>query len=191
MSDASCWTEECTFTGTSTQSNAEEGPCTATAGYIANAEIQDILNDASRVNQNYVDEASNTNILVYDDIQWVGYMDDSIKSTRQTLYQDLNMGGSTNWATDLEAYNDVPYPVTSWDEFVSDVHNGQYPFSIDEVISGNWTTVQCTDPAVNLWVEDKMSSEQRWSQLDGNDAWTDVTNQWINVDQPSNDITFT
>jgi hypothetical protein len=190
MSDASCWTEECTFTGTNTQSNAEEGPCTATAGYIANAEIQDILNNASRVNQNYIDEDSNTNILVYDNVQWIGYMDDSIRASRQSLYQGLNMGGSTDWATDLEAYNDVPYPATSWADFISDIENGQYPLSEHLTMTGNWSTDQCTDPAVNLWVQDKMSAAQRWSELDGDDAWTDITNQWINVDQPNDDITF-
>jgi len=190
MSDASCWTEECTFTGSNSQSNAEEGPCTATAGYIANAEIQDILNDPSRVNQNYIDGPSNTNILVYDDVQWVGYMDDDVRAARIAVYQALSMGGSTDWATDLEAYNDVPYPATSWADFISDIENGQYPFSEKETITGNWTSVQCTDPAVNYWVEDDMSAEQRWSELDGDDAWSDVTNQWINVDQPAGDITF-
>lgn len=63
-------------------------------------------------------------------------------------------------------------------------------FSERETITGNWTSVQCTDPAVNLWAQDKMSAEQRWSEMDGDDAWTDVTNQWINVDQPNGDITF-
>lgn len=118
MADPGCWTEECLFTGTNTQSDAAQGPCTATAGYIADAEIYDILNDASRVNQNYVDNVSNSNILVYDNNQWVGYMDPSTKATRQSLYQSLSMGGSTVWASDLEAYNDVPYPATSWNEFI-------------------------------------------------------------------------
>jgi len=120
MADASCWTEECLFTGTNTQSNAEQGPCTGTAGYIADAEIYDILNDPSRVNQNYVDDVSNSNILVYDNNQWVGYMNPSIKAARQSLYQGLHMGGSTDWASDLEAYNDVPYPSTSWNEFIQE-----------------------------------------------------------------------
>jgi hypothetical protein len=129
MSDASCWTEACTFTGTNSQSNAEPGPCTATSGYIANAEIQGIINDPSRVNQNYIDTDSNTYILVYDDVQWVGYMDDTIRASRQSLYQSLNMGGSTDWATDLEAYNDPPFPTTSWAEFISDAINGIDPLA--------------------------------------------------------------
>lgn len=190
MSDASCWAEDCTFTGSSSQSNAEEGPCTATAGILANAEIQSILQNATRVNQNYIDEASNTNILVYDDVQWVGYMDDAIKASRQSLYQGLNMGGSAEWATDLETYNNVPYPATSWPEFISDIRIGQVLFSESENITGNWTSVQCTDPAVNFWVQDQMSAQQRWSEIDGDDAWADVTNQWLNVDQPNGDITF-
>ncbi|KAH8703812.1 hypothetical protein BGW36DRAFT_288853 [Talaromyces proteolyticus] len=190
MSDASCWTENCTFTGSSTQSNAEEGPCTATAGYIANAEIQDILNDPSRVNQNFVDDTSNTNILVYDNVQWVGYMDNNIKALRTSLYKSLNMGGSTDWATDLETYNNVPYPATSWTKFISDIKSAINPLSEQENITGNWTSVQCTDPAINYWVQLNMTSEQRWSEMDGDDAWADVTNQWINVDRPQNKITF-
>lgn len=192
MSDASCWTEECTFTGTQTQSNAEEGACTATAGYLANAEIQDILNNASRINQNYLDDNSYTNILVYDDVQWVGYMDDSNKATRQLVYQVLNMGGSTDWATDLTTYNNVPYPATSWTGFISDVVNGQDPLTIvDLPRTGNWTTVQCDVPAVNMWVEHEMTAEQRWSEMDGDDAWADVINQWLYEDQPTGKFPFT
>lgn len=190
MSDASCWTEGCTFTGSKTQSNAEEGPYTATAGYIANAEIQSILNNPSRVNQNYLDDISNTNILVYDNVQWIGYMDDSVKASRQSLYQSLNMGGSTDWATDLETYNNVSYPATSWLVFILEIQNNVYPLSEPENITGNWTTVTCDDPAANHWEEENMSAAQRWSQMDGDDAWTDITNQWINVDQPAGKITF-
>lgn len=118
MADPACWTEECLFTGTNTQSNTEEGPCTGTAGYIADAETYAILSDSSRANQNYVDVGSDSNILVYDTNQWVGYMSPDIKSARQSLYQGLSMGGTTDWASDLEAYNNVPPPSTSWADFI-------------------------------------------------------------------------
>lgn len=117
-------------------------------------------------------------------------MDDALKASRKSLYQSLNMGGSADWATDLEAYNNVPYPATSWPEFISDIRIGQVLFSGSENITGNWTSVQCTDPAVNFWVQDQMSAQQRWRKMDGDDAWADITDQWLNVDQPSGEITF-
>jgi hypothetical protein len=110
MAGAGYSTELCTYTGSQTQSDAAGGLCTGTAGYISNAEIKDILNDPSRVNSNYVDVGSNSNILVYDNIQWVGYMDADIKASRQSLYQGQGFGGTTNWATDLEDYNEPPGP---------------------------------------------------------------------------------
>src|SRR4051794_16790345 len=66
MANAGCYNQQCFFLGTNTQSFALAGPCTGTAGYISNAEIKAILNDASRVNQNYIDQLSHSNILVYD-----------------------------------------------------------------------------------------------------------------------------
>src|ERR1700761_5132405 len=104
MADANCHTEGCLFTGTNSQSNAVAGPCTGTAGYMADAEIKDIMNNSSRVVQNYLDEGSNTNVLVYDNDQWGGWVDSDTKAARKSLYQSLNMGGTTDWATDLQSY---------------------------------------------------------------------------------------
>jgi hypothetical protein len=191
MSDASCWTEECSFTGGQDASNAAAGLCTGTAGYISNAEIQDILNDPTRVNQNYLDEGSNTNILVYDNVQWVGYMDSTLKSSRHNLYQGLNMGGSTDWATDLEVYNDVPYPATSWADFIADIENGQDPLTEYEVQTGTWATIQCDVPAANDWMKQGMSAETRWALLDGSNAWSDLMNEWVNVIEPTHNSSFT
>lgn len=67
MADASCYTHDCLYTGTASQSDAAEGPWTGTAGYISDAEIYDIINNnSSRVNQNYFDTTSNSRNVVYD-----------------------------------------------------------------------------------------------------------------------------
>ena len=64
-------------------SQAEKGPCTQTGGYISNAEIEAIITESpGRVNQHFLDDTSNTNILVYDDTQWVGYMDSAVREAR-------------------------------------------------------------------------------------------------------------
>jgi hypothetical protein len=177
MSDAGCSTEQCTYTGTNIQSNAEPGNCTATNGYIANAEITDILNNASRVNSNYIDVGSNTNILVYDDIQWVGYMDDSIKSSRKSLYQGYGFGGTSDWATDLAEANNPPDEVRSWAVFKLAIQNGIDPSTVRKSTdTSDWLSItDCT----NQYVSTKTyTPSQRWAGVDGPDAWADCQNQW-------------
>ena len=128
MADASCYGPTCFFTGSASQSNAEVGPCTQTAGYISDAEVNDIItNNATRINQNFIDPTSNSLIVVYDDIQWVAMMNDQIRSERTALYTALNMGGSTNWASDLETYNDAPGG-QSWSTFKLLVKSGLDPY---------------------------------------------------------------
>lgn len=43
MAQAGCDSEECKFTGSPRLSNAAKGRCTDTAGYISNAEIDEII----------------------------------------------------------------------------------------------------------------------------------------------------
>ncbi|KAJ6450604.1 class V chitinase-like protein [Mycena sanguinolenta] len=100
MTTAGCTGPLCTFTGPS--SGATPGPCTQTAGYIADAEINQII--AAGNVQTFHDASSDTDILVYDSVQWVAYMNDATKASRTTTYQGLNMGGVSDWAVDLQAF---------------------------------------------------------------------------------------
>lgn len=186
MADAGCYGPQCVFTGTASQSNAAEGPCTGTAGYISDAEINDIVtNNASRVNQNFLDVTSNSRIVVYDDVQWVATMDSSILSERQTLYKGLELGGTTNWASDLETYNDAPSGSSSWAQFRLSISTGIDPYA-EGNRTGNWTSISCDDPAVeNL----NLDPDVRWAEMDAPDAWTDVINVWTQYD--SSKTTFT
>jgi hypothetical protein len=187
MADASCHTSDCLFTGTAVESNAAEGPCTGTPGYISDAEIYDIINGnasplgtrQSRVNQDYVDTASNSRIIVYDDTQWVAFMDDDIRIQRAALYQGLSMGGTTNWASDLETYNEAPNSGGSWNTFVSNVMLGVDPY-IEGERTGNWVNIDCNDQSI----EDLrgLTPQQRWSMMDGANAWADVLEVW-KIDQ--------
>jgi chitinase len=52
----------------------------------------------------YLDEDIYSNIVVYDDTQWIGYMDDENKAGRLLLYQAYNLGGTADWAVDLQSY---------------------------------------------------------------------------------------
>jgi chitinase len=115
MTTAGCYTEMCTYTGPN--SGAYAGLCTQTPGYISNAEINGIIDGNGTVTSadgsvvditgtplTYLDTNSYSNIVVYDDTQWVGYMDDSNKATREALYQTYNFGGTADWAIDLQSY---------------------------------------------------------------------------------------
>jgi chitinase len=115
MATAGCYTEECLFTGPA--SGAYAGLCTQTSGYIANAEINGIISgdgtvltpdgDTLQVTGTpltYLDFNSYSNVVVYDNNQWIGYMNDTNKAGRITLYQNLNLGGTTDWAIDLQNY---------------------------------------------------------------------------------------
>lgn len=206
MTDGSCYTPECTFGGGAAGSTADPGPCTDTAGYLADAEISDIMDGtnstsnekrrrrrglhsrdtalSSRVNQYYYDEVSDSQIMVFDDNQWVSFMTDDILASRTSLYKGLSLGGTTNWASDLQTFNDAPGNMPNWDEFLLAVKSGINPQSELAVdpsqLTGNWTKLNCSDPAVvNVLT---MSSEERWDGMDCPDAWADVISVWNNVD---------
>lgn len=191
MAEAGCYGPECTYLGSADDSQATPGKCTQAAGYLANAEILAILANSSRVNENYIDIKSNTNILVYDDTQWVGWMSDGIKNSRKSVYQGLSMGGWTDWATDLQKDNNPPFTSTSWTNFIGDVDLDRDPYA-EGNRTGNWTSMNCENPAVQDSLY--MACSQRWSELDASNAWSDAINVWKTIDEPkvgNNETKFT
>ena len=68
MAQAGCYSESYLFTGSPRVSNAAEGRCTATADYISNAEINEIIATGS-INKQWIKEGSS--IMVYNDTEWV------------------------------------------------------------------------------------------------------------------------
>lgn len=105
MTTANCTGPDCTYTGP--DSGATPGRCTQTTGYFSNVEIYEIISTNPNV-QVLFDDDSDSDIIVYNDTQWVGYMTNTTKSTRTTYYKGLNMGGTTEWAIDLEQFIDDP-----------------------------------------------------------------------------------
>ena len=98
MSTPGCTTSNCTYTGPGL-----EGECTQTAGYMAQAEINQIILDNPTA-QTLKDSSTDTDILVYNNTQWVGYMSNDSRTDRTALYKYLNFGGTSEWAIDLEAF---------------------------------------------------------------------------------------
>ncbi len=169
------------------ESDATKGRCTATAGYISNAEIGEIIKDGSRVTNHFVDAGGNSNILVYDDLKWVGYMDDDTRSSRNALYAGLNMRGTTNWASDLHSFHDVPKPMESWGQFRSVVNGGGEPWN-DGPRSGNWSNIGRNSQAK----QDirGLSPKQRCDGMDCDSAWSDVISVWNERDRDHSSFTF-
>ncbi|KAF3018153.1 hypothetical protein E8E14_009945 [Neopestalotiopsis sp. 37M] len=143
------------YTGSRTSSDATKGVCTGTAGYIADAEIAEIMEDSSRVVKSFVDSTSNSDIPVYNDTQWVGYM---------------------NWASDWKEYHDVPSPATSWAISKEKVVSGEERLTYLPK-NDNWTAFDCTDE-YNINLLDYTPSE-RWKGPDFDAAWDDVVGIWL------------
>jgi hypothetical protein len=63
MAQAGCYGPDYTFNGDRLNSNTKKGRCTGTAGYIADAEIAEMLADESCVVSHFVNSSSNIDIL--------------------------------------------------------------------------------------------------------------------------------
>ncbi|KAL2846688.1 glycoside hydrolase [Aspergillus pseudoustus] len=99
MTDGSCTGPDCTYTA----NGAKKGDCTDTSGYLANAEINNIIASDDTAVTGY-DEDSDSDWMVYDGNQWVAYMTDDTKSKRTSMYKGWNLGGTTDWSIDLQKF---------------------------------------------------------------------------------------
>ncbi|KAH8894612.1 glycoside hydrolase, partial [Thozetella sp. PMI_491] len=132
MAAAGCEGPDCTFTGDRLNSNAAKGKCTDTAGYISNAEIIQIIQDADVSIHSYYDAGSDSDILVYDETEWVAYMTDTTKNRRRASWKGYNFAGTIDWALDLQRYtDDTPYEVV---------------YVATEIYGG--TPAECTGPCI-------------------------------------------
>jgi chitinase len=106
MAQAGCTGPMCQFTANADNSSqAEPGECTATAGYISNAEINNLVNaNVSSGAKTWYDSVTDSNYAVWDNTQWVSYMTEDVKESRKKRWQNLNFAGIVDWAVDLAEY---------------------------------------------------------------------------------------
>ncbi|KAH6892884.1 glycoside hydrolase family 18 protein [Thelonectria olida] len=124
MAQAGCTGPACKFTGSPRVSNAAKGRCTNTAGYISDAEIQDII-DYGKVTKQWTDAGSN--ILVYNNTEWVAYMDKGTKASRAKLYASYNFAGTSDWAVDLQEFVDGTGEDDGYDpNYVAKINNDYF-----------------------------------------------------------------
>jgi hypothetical protein len=88
MTDPSCTGPECLFNGPN--STATPGVCTDTAGYLADAEINQYIQQGA---QTYHDAESDSDVTVFNG-NWVAYMNPQTKSERIGLYSAANFAGT-------------------------------------------------------------------------------------------------
>ncbi|GAB1317774.1 chitinase [Madurella fahalii] len=87
------------------------GPCTR--GYLALAEINEIIKRSGDNTLYFYDSESNTDILLYNG-DYISYMTPASKETRRAELVSLNFAGSVDWAVDLQSFaeDDKGAPVT-------------------------------------------------------------------------------
>lgn len=105
MTKAGCWGPDCTYVGA--DSAAAPGRCTDTKGYISNFEIREIIKKGG-VEQHH---SADGDILIYNGLEWVSWMNTDSYQTRLNWVKGLNFGGTSDWAIDLDAnYGDNDGP---------------------------------------------------------------------------------
>ncbi|KAI8409045.1 hypothetical protein FOFC_11997 [Fusarium oxysporum] len=132
MAKDGCWGPMCEFTGSRTESDAAPGRCTKTGGYLAYAEIMEIINAKSGA-ETFYDKSSQSDVMLYKG-DYVSYMTPKTKDSRRDVWKNLNFAGSIDWAVDLQ-------------EFTTDDFNASpdRPDSGDACIAGNDNTIDSAD----------------------------------------------
>jgi len=161
MTTAGCDGPNCNFVGA--ESQAKPGACTGTAGYISNAEIQNIINTRP-VNRQFLDD-SHSDVLVYDNTEWVAYMSPQTKAARTAIYKNYNFGGTSDWAVDLADFT------------ARELHS---PAILSAIAQGNGKCKWRSPDGMNcLMVEVTNNLEipraVRWANVNADCAW----NEWM------------
>ena len=104
MSQQDCGTASCTFTGSGpggSESNAKAGRCTGEKGWLAEAEIEEIVAGEGKGVHKWTEGMAD--YVVYGDgWEWVSYLSEERKREREGLYDRLGMLGSADWSVDLQ-----------------------------------------------------------------------------------------
>ncbi|KAH8667088.1 hypothetical protein BX600DRAFT_412924 [Xylariales sp. PMI_506] len=122
-------------------SPAKAGRCTASSGILGNAEIQEIIDGGGDIAHWHDDTGSDSDFLVYESTEWVAYMSGETKNNRAQKYKSMNLGGTADWAIDLQEFlflgsnpsNFDPDPTVDYDPPVCDASFE----SLDQVIQAN------------------------------------------------------
>ncbi|KAH7161122.1 glycoside hydrolase superfamily [Dactylonectria macrodidyma] len=114
MANPKCTGPTCLFTGSFSVSDAEPGQCTLTSGYMSNAEIGKIKENAAKGVAGtsataWYDAVSDSDLMTFGtkgagQTDWIAYMGQSTKTKRIAWAKSLNFGGTIDWAVDLTKF---------------------------------------------------------------------------------------
>ncbi len=175
MKDPKCKGPMCEYTGTGSASDALPGPCTGTQGYMANAEIDEFVQLASLAKRDGIDRRATMAVESYYDTEtrsniaivngtWIAYMDATEKAARASLYQGLNLGGTSDWAHDLESFTEVERKTSG--VILTSIFTGNGGFT-----STHWYDLSCDIEAVTTA---DMDRKERWAGVMADQAWADA-----------------
>jgi chitinase len=99
MTTPGCWMDLCAYARL--EFGALSDLCTNAAGYLPNYELDLVISENPTAEQ-YWDQDSYSNILVYNNTQCAAYMKNSTKQTREVIHGVLSFLGSSDWAVDLQ-----------------------------------------------------------------------------------------
>ncbi|KAK3360576.1 killer toxin alpha/beta [Lasiosphaeria hispida] len=149
MAKAGCTGPTCTFLGDRLNSKAKKGRCTDTQGYISNAEISEIIasidpdpdSDAGTISgKAWHDKESNSDILVYEETEWVAYMSKVTKETRRKHWMGFNFAGTIDWAVDLQSFTIDDFKDPKTGEFPDDPDKQLPP--VPSACKGSYDTLE-------------------------------------------------
>jgi len=147
MTQSGCTGPMCTYIGP--DSGATPGRCTQTPGYIAKAEIDEILSTDGTATTWY-DNDSQTDIMVYNSTQWVAYMSYNTRTARTATYLGWNFLGTTEWAIDLWEFSDTE---TSALAPLPDCYNAANYHTMDDILND----ASIPDICVNMYILNVMA----------------------------------
>ncbi|KAH6688599.1 hypothetical protein F5X68DRAFT_168527 [Plectosphaerella plurivora] len=158
MANPSCTGPMCRFTGPA--SGARPGRCTGTPGYLADAEIREILR-VDPTARTFLDYNTMSNVLTYGS-DWVAYMDGPNKAYRESFWRDFGFGGTTDWAIDLDAPLE---PSTA-------PPSSPPPTTLPGI---RFEEMTCSHELAN---DGNAAPQDRWKTLKAGNAWDWVFNQF-------------
>lgn len=92
------------------QGGAKKGACTATSGYLAHYEIQDILNKNKKRDLTVVhDKEAAVKYLHWDNDQWISFDDADTFKQKKEWANSVGFAGSLIWASDLDDYDNTAH----------------------------------------------------------------------------------
>ncbi|KAG5913016.1 hypothetical protein E4U42_001573, partial [Claviceps africana] len=156
--------------------NTTRGLCTNISGIMSNAEIDALSTSSSSMS--WYDKESQTQILLYDNDNWVSFLIPPDVDHRKRVAKNNNLGGVADFV-DLDSFHDSE---VSLETLRHNIKFGGKADSCDwELRTGTWINHTCAQDEVAAPFN--YTNYQRWAALDADSAWNDAKARWLYCDK--------